>query len=126
VELEASYDSARSRLLMAAALVAMGDEVTASIHRAAACDELQRLGVAGDPVPVVAQPPSSQTGSHGLTPREVEVLRQLATGESNRGIAAALFISERTVATHVSSILRKLALPSRSAATSYAHREHLL
>lgn len=47
------------------------------------------------------------------TPRERDVLALVAKGESNRGIAAALFISERTARTHVSLLLRKLGLPSR-------------
>ena len=62
----------------------------------------------------------------GLTSREVEVLAELATGKSNRAIAAALFISEKTVATHVSSILRKLQVSSRGAANAYAHEHGLV
>jgi DNA-binding NarL/FixJ family response regulator len=59
----------------------------------------------------------------GLTPREVEVLRLIAAGQSNREIAAALFISEKTAARHVANIYAKLGISSRSAATSFAH-EH--
>jgi DNA-binding NarL/FixJ family response regulator len=54
------------------------------------------------------------------------VLRLVATGKSNRAIAADLFLSERTVARHVSNILTKLDLPSRSAATAYAFRHGLV
>jgi DNA-binding NarL/FixJ family response regulator len=126
VELEAPYDAARSRLQLARAAAAMGDQLSASMDLDAARNELLRLGAAPDLVPPAVRAPSSPTPGDGLTPREVEVLRELATGKSNRAIGAALFISERTVATHVSSILRKLALPSRSAATSYAHQHHLL
>jgi len=61
-----------------------------------------------------------------LTTREVEILRLLATGVTNKQIAVGLFISEKTVATHVGSILRKLKVKSRSAATAYAHDRHLL
>jgi DNA-binding NarL/FixJ family response regulator len=61
----------------------------------------------------------------GLSPREVEVLRLVATGRTNRAIAAELFISERTVERHVSNIFAKLDLSSRAAATAYAYR-HLL
>jgi DNA-binding NarL/FixJ family response regulator len=60
----------------------------------------------------------------GLTRRKAEVLAHVATGKSNRGIAADLFLSEKTVARHVSNILTQLGLPSRSAATAYAH-EHV-
>lgn len=60
-----------------------------------------------------------------LTRREREVLRLLARGDSNQQVADSLFISVRTVKAHVTSILAKLDLPSRSAAAAYAHRHHL-
>jgi predicted ATPase/DNA-binding CsgD family transcriptional regulator/DNA-binding XRE family transcriptional regulator len=72
-----------------------------------------------------APQPSDVTG-HGLTPRELEVLRLVATGRSNREIAEALSISVPTVKRHLSTILGKLALPSRSSATAYAHTHHLV
>jgi DNA-binding CsgD family transcriptional regulator/tetratricopeptide (TPR) repeat protein len=62
---------------------------------------------------------------HGLTPRELEVLRQLAEGRSNREIAAAFFISPKTAGVHVGNILHKLGVPSRAAAVAYAHRHGL-
>jgi DNA-binding CsgD family transcriptional regulator len=62
---------------------------------------------------------------HGLTPRELDVLRLVATGRSNREIAETLFISVPTVKRHLSTILGKLALPSRSSATAYAHTHRL-
>jgi DNA-binding NarL/FixJ family response regulator len=62
----------------------------------------------------------------GLTPREREVLRLVAAGLSNREIAAVLFVSVSTVKRHLSTILGKLDLPSRSAATAYAHTHHLV
>jgi NarL family two-component system response regulator LiaR len=57
-----------------------------------------------------------------LTPRELEVLRLIAQGMSNREIAQALTISEKTVKTHVSNILGKLHLADRTQAAIYAHR----
>jgi DNA-binding NarL/FixJ family response regulator len=60
-----------------------------------------------------------------LTPREAEVLRLVAVGKTNRGIAADLVLSERTVARHVSNILTKLGVASRSAATAYAYEHGL-
>ena len=60
-----------------------------------------------------------------LTPREVEVLRLVSTGRTNRGIATALSLSEKTVARHLSNIYLKLGISSRSAATAYAY-EHAL
>jgi DNA-binding NarL/FixJ family response regulator len=62
---------------------------------------------------------------HGLTRRERQVLRQLATGKSNRDIASELSLSERTVDRHVSNIFAKLDVASRSAATAYAYRHEL-
>ena len=61
----------------------------------------------------------------GLTPREREVLRLLASGTSNQAIADALFLSLGTVKVHVTRILAKLGVTSRSAATDYAHRHGL-
>lgn len=60
-----------------------------------------------------------------LTARETEVLALVATGRTNRAIAAELFLSEKTVARHVSNILGKLGLPSRAAATAYAYEHDL-
>ncbi len=60
-----------------------------------------------------------------LSAREVEVLRLIATGKTNRAIAADLFLSEKTVARHVSNIFTKLGLSSRSAATAYAYEHDL-
>jgi DNA-binding NarL/FixJ family response regulator len=61
----------------------------------------------------------------GLTPRELEVLRLLAAGRSNRAIAEALVLSEKTVARHVSNIFDKLDVSSRAAATAYAYEHGL-
>jgi non-specific serine/threonine protein kinase len=62
---------------------------------------------------------------HRLTAREHEVLHLLVEGKSDREIAAALFVSRRTAASHVASILRKLGVPSRAAAAAYAVRHGL-
>jgi DNA-binding NarL/FixJ family response regulator len=61
-----------------------------------------------------------------LTAREVQVLRLVAAGKTNRAIAAELFLSEKTVASHMSNIFTKLDLKSRSAATAYAYEHHLV
>jgi DNA-binding NarL/FixJ family response regulator len=71
------------------------------------------------PSPVVSLP-------DGLSGREVEVLRLVATGRSNRDIGNALFISQNTVANHVRSILQKTASANRAEATAYAARNGLL
>lgn len=62
---------------------------------------------------------------NGLTPRELEVLRLLAAGASNRAIAEALFVGLPTVKDHVGNILAKLGVDSRTAAAAYAHRHGL-
>jgi DNA-binding NarL/FixJ family response regulator len=63
---------------------------------------------------------------HGLTRREVEVLRLVAAGKSNRAVAAELVISEHTVARHVQNIFAKLGVSSRSAATAFAFEHELV
>ncbi|HET9005524.1 MAG TPA: response regulator transcription factor, partial [Actinomycetes bacterium] len=62
----------------------------------------------------------------GLTAREVEVLRLVATGRTNRAIAAELVLSQRTVDRHVSNIFTKLGVPSRAAATAWAYEHRLV
>jgi len=80
----------------------------------------EALAESPDPVNIVPAPPD-----HGLTPRELEVLRLVAAGHSNREIADALFISVPTVKRHLSTILGKLGVPSRVAATAYARAHRL-
>ena len=66
--------------------------------------------------------PASPLAAYGLTTREVEILRLLAAGRSNAEIAEALFISRRTVTTHVSNVYAKLGAASRAEAIAFAHR----
>jgi DNA-binding CsgD family transcriptional regulator len=80
---------------------------------------LERLRVLS---PVAAQP---DVYPDGLSAREVEVLRHVAVGRSNREIGAALHISEHTAANHIRSILRKTSCANRTEAASYAHRHGL-
>jgi DNA-binding CsgD family transcriptional regulator len=90
-------------------------------------DELRAtVDVLADEMPAVPEIISPPAASHGLTPRELEVLRLIAAGRSNREIAAMLFISIPTVKRHVTTILSKLDLPSRSAATAHVHTHALL
>jgi DNA-binding NarL/FixJ family response regulator len=69
-------------------------------------------------------PPTHRAG--GLSRRELQVLTLLATGKTNRAIAAELVISEKTVARHIANIFTKLALTSRAAATAYAYEHGLV
>ncbi len=79
------------------------------------------------PAPVVDQAPTppSPGGEHGLTRREVEVLRLIASGMTDRQIGEALFVSHATARTHVGRVLSKLGLSTRAAAAAYAHRHGL-
>jgi non-specific serine/threonine protein kinase len=72
-----------------------------------------------------ASPPLKSTPPAGITPREIEVLRLLAAGRSDREIAAELFVSRNTAANHVAHILAKLGVPSRAAAAAFAVRHGL-
>ena len=126
-ELEAPYDAARARVLLGLACRALGDEDGAALELDAARAAFERLGAAPDLAraeQLSRNAPRPAPG--GLTARELEVLALVAGGRTNRAIAAELVISEKTVATHVSSILAKLGLPSRSAATAYAYQHRLV
>ena len=85
-----------------------------------------RLGAVPDLARVDALIGSRGRSDHGLTPRELEVLRSVARGKSNREIAHALVISERTVARHVQNIFAKLRVSSRAAASVFAAEHDLL
>jgi len=118
--LEAPYEVARVRLQVGRALGALGDEVSSALELAAAQRALVGLGVAA----VQSEPrPGDLPG--GLTAREAEVLRLVATGQSNAAIAAALVLSEKTVARHLSNIFTKLDVGSRTAAAAYAFEHRL-
>jgi DNA-binding CsgD family transcriptional regulator/anti-anti-sigma regulatory factor len=81
-----------------------------------------RLTLAGDPAAPAADPAERVRHQYGLTTRELEVLRLLATGRSNRDIAAELFISAKTASVHVSNIMAKLGVASRVEAAAIAYR----
>jgi DNA-binding NarL/FixJ family response regulator len=123
VELDAPYEVARVRLLLSEACASLDDADGAIRERDAAHEAFQRLGAAPD-LERLERP--TGTGDHGLSTREVEVLRLLARGKSNREIAAALVISEHTVARHVQNIYAKHRLSSRAAATAFAFEHDLV
>ena len=118
------YDAARTRLLLAEACAALGDHDAASMESGAARAVLDSLPTAEALNTTVE--PGARSSIEGLTQRELEVLRLLARGTTNRGIAQELVISEKTVASHVSHIFTKLGVTSRSAATAYAYDHHLV
>jgi DNA-binding CsgD family transcriptional regulator len=124
--LGAPYESARVRERIAAACRAAGDDATAELELGAARATYLRLGAAPDVARLDAAASGVDRDRHGLTLRELEVLRLLAAGSTNRTIAAALSISRRTVDRHVSNIFDKLGVSSRAAATAYAYERDLL
>jgi DNA-binding CsgD family transcriptional regulator len=126
-ELEAPYEVARVGVLMALACRALGDDDSAAMELEAARGIFERLGAAPDIARVDSLArPVTPGDTHGLTPRELQVLRLVATGETNKAIAAELVLSERTVDRHVSNIFTKLGVSSRAAATAYAYEQQLI
>ena len=126
-ELEAPYEAARARVLVGLACRSLGDEDTAALELEAARGVFAELGATPDlgwvdSLSRRAAPPDA----HGLTPRELEVLRLVAAGKSNREIASALVISEHTVARHVQNIFAKLRVSSRTAAGAFAFEHDLV
>jgi DNA-binding CsgD family transcriptional regulator/tetratricopeptide (TPR) repeat protein len=122
-DLDAPYEAARTRVLVARSCRLLGDEDSAVMELDAARQAFVSLGARPD----VAVVDRLLTGAGGpLSPREREVLRLVAVGRSNHEIATELVLSERTVARHVSNILAKLQVPSRTAAAAYAFEHALL
>ena len=123
LELQAPYEVARTRALLARVCSALADEESATLELEAAREIFERLGAAPDLARLAPAEPEPQ---HGLSHREIEVLRLVARGKSNREIAAELVISEHTVARHLQNIYTKLRLPSRAAATAFAFERNLV
>jgi DNA-binding NarL/FixJ family response regulator len=124
--LDAAYNFARTRLLLGQACHALGDHDSARMEIEGARDAFRRLGAEPDrqrTQALLAGPGRERPA--GLTEREVELLALLATGKTNREIGAQLFISEKTVARHISNIFNKLGVSSRAAATAYALKHDL-
>ncbi len=126
-ELDASYEVARARVLLATACRALGDDDAAALELEAAREAFRRLGAAPDLARVEATGPRGRAGDdRGLTERELDVLRLVAAGMSNREVAAELVISEHTVARHLQNIFAKLGVSSRTAAGAYAFERGLI
>ncbi|HEY3561328.1 MAG TPA: response regulator transcription factor [Kribbella sp.] len=117
--LEMPYEGAKTRLLVGRACRQLGDVDAEQMEIDGARAVFERLGAVAD---LAALEPERDSG---LSPRELEVLRLLATGATNRAVAEQLFLSERTVARHVSNIFAKLGVNSRAAATAYAYENGL-
>jgi DNA-binding CsgD family transcriptional regulator len=132
-DLDAPYEAARTRVLLGRACRAHGDADGARLEWDAAARTFQDLGAAPalaalDALRSDATAPDAPADAApgGLTARELEVLRHVARGDTNRAIAAALHISEKTVARHLSNIFTKLDVSTRSAAAAYAFTHGLV
>ena len=126
-ELDAPYDAARAGVLIGQACWRLGDHDGAATHWDAAEAVFRELGampdLAGLPRP---DRQAREQAPRGLTRRELEVLRLVAAGRTNREIAEALVISEHTVARHVQNMFTKLGVQNRAAATAYAYDHDLV
>ncbi len=126
-DIEAPYEAARTRVLLGMACRRLGDDDAAALELEAARAVFEELGAGPDLTRVdslVTSAPSQST--HGLSPRELEVLRHVAGGKTNKEIAAEFVLSERTVERHVSNIFAKLGVSTRAAATAFAYEHQLL
>ena len=124
---EAPYETACVRLLLAQACCELGDFESAALEFEAARALFGDLGAAPDVARLDAfRDRAKQLHQHGLTARELQVLRHIAAGKTNKAIATELFVSERTIDRHVSNLLTKLGVSSRAAAVAYAYSHKLL
>jgi DNA-binding NarL/FixJ family response regulator len=130
---DAPYEAARARLELAGVLAGMGQAEAAVAEASSALAALQRLGAAREAeraatliAHVNGQREREASASRALTARELEILRLVARGLSDKEIAAALGLSLHTIHRHISNILSKLALPSRAAAVAHAAQRGLL
>jgi DNA-binding NarL/FixJ family response regulator len=123
-ELEVPHQAARVRVLIGVACRELGDDASAELEFEAARSMLEELGARPDLERLARIVGSPRPG--GLSRRESEVLALVAAGKTNRAIATELFISEKTVARHVSNIFAKLGLSSRAEATGYAYKHGLV
>jgi ATP/maltotriose-dependent transcriptional regulator MalT len=126
-EIEAPYEAARVRVLVARACRALGDDDTAEMELDTARWVFRQLGAAPEVARVDALSRAGAAGAPGgLTAREVEVLRLVAQGRTNREIAKTLVLSDHTVRRHLQNIFNKIGVSSRAAATAFAFQRDLV
>jgi len=126
-EVGAPYLAARIRVLVGRACRALGDEDGAALELSAARDVFEQLGAAPDIAKLQAErQDSARSNDHGLSRRELQVLQMVASGKTNKAIAAELCLSERTVDRHVSNIFVKTDVSTRAAATAFAYEHDLV
>lgn len=105
----------------------LGDDDAAALELEAARTVFEELGAGPDLTRVDSLVTSTLSKSgHGLSARELEVLRHVAAGQTNKEIATELVLSERTIERHVSNIFAKLGVSTRAAATAFAYEQQLV
>ena len=124
-DLDAPYEAARVRELIGVACRTQGDVASAEMEFDAARAVFEQLLAVPDADRVRRRSAARTETVSGLTARETEILTLVATGKTNRAIAADLVISEKTVARHLSNIFDKLGVSSRSAVTAFAYEHGL-
>ena len=126
-QIGAPHDVATLSVLIALACRSLGDEDAAQLELESARAVFLRLGARPDLHRVeTLLYPAQAVGTHGLSAREIEVLKLVAAGRTNHAIAAELFLSDRTVHRHVSNIFDKLGVHSRTAAAAYGIQHHII
>jgi DNA-binding CsgD family transcriptional regulator len=127
-EQDAPHEVAKLNVLIGQACRALGDHDGAQLEFSAARETFERLGARPDLAQLdrIVAATDADSETHGLTQREIEVLRAIAQGKSNRAIANELHLSERTVHRHVSNIFTKLDVDSRTAAVACAIKQRIV
>lgn len=132
-QLGAPYLAARLRVLMARACVALGDAEGARLELDSAREVFERLGAKPDLAAIdgiganlVPDRQDGKAAGHGLSERELQVLRLIASGKTNKAVALDLSLSEKTVDRHVSNIFAKVNVSTRTAATAFAYQHNLI
>lgn len=125
-QLKLPYDAARARMIIGMASKRAGDGDRAQVELEAARVAFERLGATLDARAAADQLRDASELPRGLSIRELEVLRLVAAGKTNREIGATLIISEHTVSRHVQNVFRKLEVSSRAAATAFAFEHSLV
>ena len=119
--MDAPYDCARARIVLAEAQSAVGDGSTARLELDVAANTLTALNATAD-LQRLAKMRRKADLPEGLTPREAEILMLVADGNTNRQVANALVISEKTVARHLANLYLKVGVSTRTAAVAWARR----
>jgi ATP/maltotriose-dependent transcriptional regulator MalT len=125
-ELQMPYEAARALVLCGDARRRLGQHEAARLDFEAAHAGFERIGARREVLEVAKRLSGRTIQQHGLSIREVEVLRLLASGRTNRQIGAELFVSEHTISRHLQNIYAKIRVSSRAAATAFAYKHDLV